>query len=142
MLYKWNRKDPNDVDSLLQNASDDRVDYDYWCEAGIGHRDCVPLAKTLGFTWGAGGKLTMPLIVKTLKKSGPIIAVGQWNNPRGAHAIVVCSAMDIDDESDESGYLKIANPWFGSDERETRSLSWFNGGLGDWEGVNGQYIHW
>src|SRR6478672_9748781 len=102
MLYKWKGKDPGDVDTLLQNASDDRVDYDFWCEAGLGHSDCVPLAKTLGFKWGAGGKLTMPLIVSTLKKFGPIMAMGQWNNPNGAHAILVCSAMDIDDESDES----------------------------------------
>ena len=56
MLYKWKGKDPGDVDTLLQNASDDRVDYDFWCEAGLGHSDCVPLAKTLGFKWGAGGE--------------------------------------------------------------------------------------
>src|SRR3954447_8910784 len=83
MLYAWKQKDPGTIDSLLQNATDDRVDYDFWCEAGIGHNDCVPLAKTLGFTWGAGGKLTMLLIVKTLRNRGRSLPSASGTIPAG-----------------------------------------------------------
>ena len=145
MLYVWKGRDPGQVDTLLQKESEtnDRVDYDYWCDSGIGHADAVPLAKTLGFTWGAGGKLELAQIVKAVRSWGPMIAIGQWNNPGGAHVIVVAEVED-EKRTDYQSVAKImiANPWFYSDEREQRNLNWFNGGLGDWEGVNGQYMHW
>ncbi len=145
MLYAWKGKPTSDVDDLLKKASatDERVDYDYWVENGIGHSDAVPLARTLGFTWGAGGKLDLDDIVNVIRNWGPMMAMGQWNNPQGAHAIVVAEVEDEKEEKYRSiAKVMIANPWFNCDEREKRNLGWFNGGMGDWAGVNGQFIHW
>ena len=65
----------------------------------------------------------MPLIVSTLEEIGTIMAMGQSNNPNGAHAILVCSAMDIDDGGDGVRFPeRSADPWFGSDERDTQPL--------------------
>jgi hypothetical protein len=145
MLYAWKGKSTTDVDDLLKKASatDELVDYDYWIENGIGHSNAVPLARTLGFTWGSGGKLDLDDLVNVVRAWGPMIALGQWNNPHGAHAIVVAEVEDsVGTKYESIAKVMIANPWFYCDERETRSVSWLNGGLGDWEGVNGQYIHW
>ena len=143
MLFQWKGKPISSVDDLLKNSTDDRVDYDLWCRAGIAHEDAVPLAKALGFRWGAGGKLTAGVLADTVKECGPIIAVGTWNTYSHVIVIAEVEAVTTRDESYTlATQLKVANPWFGCDEREQRPLFWLNGGLGHWEGVNGQYMHW
>jgi len=142
MLYIWNGKDAAEVDRLLKEASktDERVDYDYWSSYGIGHDDLVPLARTLGFKWGAGGKLDIDQIVKEVRK-GPLLAVGAWNTY--SHVIVVWGAENVTDkEKQDTAKLTIANPWPTTDDPDIKNLYWFNGGLGHWEGINGQYMHW
>ena len=143
MMYKWKGKPTGDVDTLLINASrtDDRVDYDLWCRAGVDTDDLLPLAKTLGFKWGGGGKLTYPQLLDAVKTWGPILAVGEWN--QHSHVVVI---SEIEETTDEDKYtvakVLVANPWFGCPEREPRNLYWLNGGLGHWCGISGQYMHW
>jgi Papain-like cysteine protease AvrRpt2 len=123
MLYKWKGKNVDDVDTILKKASetDDRVDYDLWCRAGIDTSDTVPLAKALGFKWGAGGKLEYPQLLNAIKQWGPMLAVGEWN--QHSHVIVVA---EIEETSEEKYYtvakVMVANPWFGCPEREERNL--------------------
>jgi hypothetical protein len=143
MLFQWKNKPIGDVDTLLQNSSDSRVDYDTWCQFGVDHGDLVPLAKCLGFGWGAGGKISAWSLADTMKKCGPIVAVGTWNTY--SHVLVIAEVEDVVDKDDNYGSsarIRVANPWFGCDEREERNLFWLNSGLGHWEGVNGQYMHW
>ena len=143
MLYKWKGKNPDDVDALLKKASatDDDVDYDYWCSAGLGTNNTLPLAKTLGFRWGAGGKLDYSVLLNGVKTWGPMLAVGEWNQHN--HVIVVAEMEEVTNKDYyDIAKIMVANPWFGCEERESRNLFWFNGGLGHWEGVNGQYMHW
>ncbi|MGA3025733.1 MAG: papain-like cysteine protease family protein [Bryobacteraceae bacterium] len=141
MLYKWKGRAVGDVEKTLRGASDARVDFDLWCDAGLGHDDAVPLAKALGLRWGAGGKLDLDQIVKGLRSYGPLMALGTWNSH--SHAIVVAAAENVtDQDKQDTADLHTLNPWFGSDDPQIRNLFWFNGGLGHWCGVNGQYIHW
>jgi len=143
MLYAWKGKDTGEVDRLLIEASktDERVDYEYWCSSGIGQDDLVPLARTLGFKWGAGGKLELEQMVKAIQSWGPLLAVGAWNT--NSHVIVVWGAENVTDKKYEStAKLTIANPWPNADDPDIKNMNWFNGGLGNWEGVNGQYMHW
>jgi hypothetical protein len=56
---------------------------------------------------------------------------------------VLAAAENVtDQDKQDTADLHILNPWFGSDDPQIRNLFWFNGGLGHWCGVNGQYIHW
>ena len=141
VLYKWKGLDVGDVEKKLRASDDDRVDFDLWYRSGIDHGDAVPLAKALGFTWGAGGALELDQIVRGMRSFGPMIAIGTWNT--SSHVIVVAAAEDVKDHKyDNVGKIMVLNPWFGSSDPEVRDLYWFNGGLGHWKGVNGQYIHW
>jgi hypothetical protein len=143
MLFQWKGKPVDDVKRLLVEAekSDSRVDFDYWYESGIGHSDTVPLAKGLGLKWGAGGELSLSQIQDAVKNWGPLLAVGAWNTH--SHVIVVWGAEQVADAKYESvAKLWVANPWFGSPDKEERNMYWFNGGLGHWKGINGQYMHW
>jgi hypothetical protein len=141
MLYKWKGLAVEDVEKNLRASTDDRVDFDLWNENGIAHGDAVPLAKALGFTWGAGGELELDQIIKGMRTYGPLIAIGTWNT--FSHVIVVAGAEEVTDHKyDNVAKLMILNPWFGSANPEERNLYWFNGGLGHWKGINGQYIHW
>jgi Papain-like cysteine protease AvrRpt2 len=142
MLYVWNNKKAVDVETLLKKASatDDDVDYDAWCTSGIGKTDLLPLAKTLGFKWGAGGEVDPVVLRDTLKVYGPLLAVGAWN---GSSHVIVVTGFDADDDLHS---MTIANPWpepgTTTGAVQTRNLNWFNKGLGTWKGTNGQYMHW
>lgn len=141
VLYKWKGLPVGDVEKKLRDSDDDRVDFDLWFRAGIDHDDAVPLAKALGFSWGAGGALDLDDIVKGMQTFGPMIAIGTWNT--SSHVIVVAGAEQVTDHKyDNVAKLMVLNPWFGCPPVEERNLYWFNGGLGHWKGVNGQYIHW
>jgi len=141
MLYKWKGLPAGDVEKKLRASSDDRVDFDLWYRSGIDHGDAVPLAKALGFSWGAGGELTIEQITHGMLTFGPMIAIGTWNT--SSHVIVVAGVEQVQDHTyDNVAKLMVLNPWFGSSDPEERNLYWFNGGLGHWKGVNGQYIHW
>jgi hypothetical protein len=142
MLFAWKNRNPNDVDDILKTASakDDRVDYDNWCQNGIGQDDLVPLAKALGFKWGAGGVLDAGVLRDTLKTCGPMLAVGAWN---GSSHVIVVTAIDADDDFYP---ILLNNPWPEPGTTvgaiQSRNLNWFNKGLGTWQGINGQYQHW
>src|SRR5580658_7891384 len=79
MLYKWKGLPAGDVEKKLRASKDDRVDFDLWYRSGIDHADAVPLAKALGFGWGAGGELTLDQITHGMRIFGPMIAIGTWN---------------------------------------------------------------
>lgn len=138
MLFKWKRRSVLQVETLLKKSKDERVDFDYWCESGIGTEDLVPLAKALGLKWGAGGTVPAWLLATTVRRSGPILVVGEWN--ASAHVVVLAEIEDGEDT--DKALIKIANPWFGCDDREERNVYWLNRGMGRWRDVNGQYIHW
>jgi hypothetical protein len=141
MLYQWKGLDVGDVEKNLKNSDDDRVDWDTWYRAGLDHDDTVPLAKALGFKWGAGGELTLKQIADAIQRFGPLLAIGAWNT--NSHVIVV-AGLDVPSDSkyDSVSKIYVLNPWFNSDNPEERNLFWFNGGLGHWKGINGQYMHW
>ncbi len=141
MLYNWKGRPVGDVEKTLRASSDELVDFELWSESGLDHDDAVPLAKALGLRWGAGGKLDLDQLVKGLRSYGPLMALGTWNSH--SHAIVVAAAENVtDSDKQDAANLHILNPWFGSDNPQIGNLFWFNGGLGHWCGVNGQYIHW
>jgi hypothetical protein len=138
MLFRWKRKSVLEVEKLLRKSTDDRVDFDYWCESGIGTEDLVPLAKALGLNFGGGGTVSASLLAQTVEKCGPILIVGEWSS--SSHVVVLAEIEE--GESSDSALIRIANPWFGCDEREERNMYWLNKGMGQWKSVNGQYIHW
>jgi hypothetical protein len=141
MLYKWKGLPVADVEKKLRNSSDDRVDFDNWYENGLAHEDAVPLAKALGFGWGAGGALSLDQISDGMRSYGPLLAIGTWNT--SSHVIVVAGVEQVNDHKyDTVAKIMVLNPWFNSPNPEERNLYWFNGGLGHWKGVNGQYMHW
>jgi hypothetical protein len=138
MLFQWKNRSVLEVENLLRSSSDERVDFDCWCDSGIGTDDLVPLAKALGLNWGAGGTVPAWLLAQTVDQCGPIMVVGEWS--ASSHVIVLAEIED--GESSDAAAIRIANPWFGCDEREQRNVFWLNQGLGQWRDINGQYIHW
>ncbi|MEI8375881.1 MAG: papain-like cysteine protease family protein [Planctomycetota bacterium] len=141
VLYKWKGLPAGDIEKNLRKSDDARVDFDLWYKFGIDHGDAVPMAKALGFRWGAGGELTLDQLTNAVRNFGPMIAIGAWNT--NSHVIVVSGVEQVTDHKyDSVAKIFILNPWFISPDPEEKNLYWFNGGLGHWKGVNGQYIHW
>jgi hypothetical protein len=142
MMYQWKTRKAEEVDSTLiaASANDPDVDYDTWCRSGLDKPDLVPLAKALGFRWGAGGKLDPIVLRDSLKLFGPIIAVGSWNSY--SHVVVI-TGFDPDDVLQS---LIVNNPWPEpgtlTGAVQPRNLNWLNRGLGTWQSVNGEFMHW
>lgn len=135
MMYVWKNKPKADVYSKLDAAEDCWPDY--WKKEGIGTEDLLPAAKALGLTWGGGGKLDIEVLANYLKK-GPIWAAGAWNSYD--HVIVLTGC----DDSGAQPTVTYVNPYTSSDGKNiyTRTLYWFNEGLGKWSGHAGQYQRW
>ena len=158
MMYQW--KNPNYTpvydeadDPELENPpkdvvlrklydkaqTDATVDLWTWMLDGIGLSDAIALARAMGMQWGGGGQLEAWQFADAIKQWGPLLAIGSWNTR--SHVLVVTGAEKTDDfGTDTTHKLLLNNPW--PNGMQKASVNWYNKGMGVWENISGQNMHW